>query len=87
MSDSYEEVLSRLTSYLQENLEEAPTSAITAESNLDTDLNLDSIQRFEMVADIEDHYDVSLSLDAFEGVQTLGDVAKLVASTLAEPAS
>ncbi len=82
MSHNYDDVLSRLISYLDENLEEKPSSPITAESALQTDLKLDSIQSFEMVADLEDHYDISISLDNFQSVSSVGDVARLVTEVL-----
>ena len=82
MSQSYDDILARLVDYLTEYLEEAPSKPIDGNSDLVVDLNLDSIQRFEMVADLEDHYDVSLSLEAFQEVGTLGDVAKLITESL-----
>ncbi len=82
MSTSYEDVLGRLTAYLEENLEEKPTQPVTADSSLQHDLKLDSIQSFEMVADLEDHYDISISLESFQDVVSVGDVARLVVQTL-----
>ena len=82
MAESYDDILKRLIAYLGEHLEQAPAKPVSAESSLIKDLNLDSIQRFEMVADLEDHYDVSLSLEAFQEVETLGDVARLLAQSV-----
>ena len=83
MPDSHDEVLARLIAYLDENLEEKPSAPIAPSSTLQGDLRLDSIQSFEMVADLEDHYDVSISLDEFQSVQTVGDVARLVSEVIA----
>lgn len=80
MSNNNEEIMQRLVTYLGENLEDAPTAPITGESNLVKDLNLDSIQSFEMVADLEDHYDISIPLDEMQGIRTVGDLTKAVAS-------
>lgn len=83
MSHSYAEVLARLVAYLDEHLEEKPSSPIGADSQLRQDLRLDSILSFEMIADLEDDYEISISLDEFRDVETVGDVATLVMSALA----
>ena len=82
MSKSREEIVERLVAYLSENLEEAPSAPITAESGLVKDLNLDSIQSFEMVADLEDHYDISIPLDDMQRLETVGDLASVVTEIL-----
>ena len=79
MSTQHDEVLGRVIAYLGETLEHPPAEPISATSHLIKDLNLDSIQSFEMVADLEDHYDVSIDLDVFQEVETVGDVTKVVA--------
>ena len=79
MSAGYEEVLSRLVAYLDENLEEKPSGPIEADSSLVKDLRLDSIQSFEMIADLEDHYDISIPLEEVRDLDSVGDVARLVA--------
>ena len=83
MSTSRKEIIQRLAQYLQENLEQAPSAPITAESKLIKDLNLDSIQSFEMVADLEDHYDISIPLDDMQTLNTVGDLAGIVTELVA----
>ena len=77
-----EEIVQRLVTYLGENLESAPKGPITADSALVKDLNLDSIQSFEMVADLEDHYDISIPLDDIQELETVGDLAGIVSNLL-----
>jgi acyl carrier protein len=82
-SSAYDEVLARLVQYLEENLEEKPSGPLGPESRLTADLHLDSIQSFEMVADLEDHYEISIELEQFQTVQSVADVARLVATEVA----
>jgi acyl carrier protein len=80
--DRYEGVLVRIFAYFEEHRVERPTAAITAESHLIRDLGLDSLQSFEMVAELEDHFDVTIPLDLFQSAETLGDVARGVVAAL-----
>lgn len=64
--------------HLEDNLETKPPGPITAESNLVKELNLDSLQSFEMVADLEDHYEISIQLDQLQDVETVAEVARIV---------
>ena len=84
MSNKNEEITNRLVTYLGENLEEAPAGPITADSSLVKDLNLDSIQSFEMIADLEDHYDISIPLEEMQGLKTVGDLARAVTGILGD---
>ncbi len=76
--NSYEGVLAKIFEYLEEHRVERPTAAITAESHLIRDLGLDSLQSFEMVSELEDHFGVTIPLDLFQSAQTLEDVARAV---------
>lgn len=80
--DSYEGVLAKIFEYLEEHLREKPASAITAQSHLVRDLALDSLQSFEMLSDLEDHFDTTIPLDLFQSAQTLEDVARAVVQVL-----
>ena len=54
-----------------------PVSEITADSRLEGDLDLDSLDRLSVVMDVEDEFGVELPDDALENVAT---VRELVAS-------
>lgn len=75
---SYEGVLGKIFEYLEEHMAERPTAPITAHSQLVRDLGLDSLQSFEMVSDLEDHFNITIPMDLFQDVQTLEDVARAV---------
>jgi len=72
--------------HLEKTLEQPAESAINAETRLVEDLALDSLQSFEMVAVLEDHYQLTLSIEVLHDVRTVGDVARAVAAALARQA-
>jgi acyl carrier protein len=74
----YEDVLAKIFEYLEEHLTARPREPITAQSHLIRDLGLDSMQSFEMVSDLEDHFHVVIPMDLFQHVETLEDVAHAV---------
>ena len=49
---------------------------ITLETNVKTDLEADSLDLFQIINDIEDEFDVKI--ENVEGIETVGDVVKLV---------
>lgn len=81
------EVLTKVITYLEENLDEKPSAPIAGTSHLVKDIKLDSIQSFEMVADLEDHYGISIPSEVFENVQTVEDVAREIAQIMANGAA
>jgi len=80
--DSYEGVLAKLFEYLEERRTAKSVATISAQSHLVRDLALDSLQSFEMLADLEDFYGVTVPLDTFQSAQTLEDVARAVTRVL-----
>ena len=52
---------------------------ITMETNVKTDLEADSLDLFQIINDIEDEFDVQI--ENVEGIETVGDVVKLVESS------
>lgn len=60
-----------------------PVSEITADSHLEGDLDLDSLDRLSVVMDVEDEFGVELPDDALENVST---VRELVAMLVEVPA-
>ncbi len=77
-------VVAKVISYLEEHLEDKPAKPIAPSSHLVRDLRLDSIQSFEMVADFEDLYEVSIPTELFQDVATVEDVAAKIHSVLLE---
>ena len=74
----YEDVLAKIFEYLEEHMPSRPREPITAHSQLIHDLGLDSLQSFEMIADLEDHFHIEIPMDLFQHVKTLEDVAQAV---------
>lgn len=77
-AQSVQSVLAKVITYLEDNLDEKPDKPIEASSELVRDVRLDSIQSFEMIADLEDHYDIRLPTELFADVVTVEDVAKRI---------
>jgi acyl carrier protein len=52
--------------------------APTAESDLALDLGFDSLLVFELIAELEDRFDVSIPLNGIETIRTLAQVGEYV---------
>src|SRR5580693_4882903 len=55
-----------------------PVSGLRANSNLDSDLGLSSLDRVELMDALEDRYQVDLSETRFSAVHTLGDLERML---------
>jgi acyl carrier protein len=73
-------IVTILTGLLTEQTREERT--VTPETDLISDLALESVQIMEFMVDVEDHYDIAISLEALAEVRTLGQLAELVADML-----
>ncbi len=51
---------------------------LSPETNLRTDLDIDSLDLVEFVSEVENHFGIMIPQDALEDVNTLGDFAALV---------
>jgi acyl carrier protein len=78
-----ERIAAVIAGHLADHLDPRPAGPITAGTRLLEDLALDSAQSLELIAALEDHYRVALSIDLLEDVRTVGDVARVVAAALA----
>ena len=58
-----------------------PVSEITADSHLEGDLVLDSLDRPSVVMDVEDEFGVELPDDALENVETVRELVALLATS------
>jgi acyl carrier protein len=83
----YEDVLAKIFEYLEEHLTQRPSQPITAQSHLIRDIGLDSLQSFEMISDLEDHFKVVIPMDLFQNVETLEDVAHAVLKAIQSEAA
>ena len=69
-----------LTEYLKNNWADSPLAKrdITSESNMVTDLQLDSFQVMEFMLEVEDHFDIAIDLESLSNIQTIKDLAGVV---------
>jgi len=59
-------------------------SRLSPEANLDSDLNLSSLDRVELLSALEDRYQVDLSETRFAAANTVGDLERMLRSTSAQ---
>jgi acyl carrier protein len=79
---SYEDVLSQTTELIIRHLP-APVP-VTPASEFKADLQFDSMGIMDLVADIEDHFDITIPLNELPRMQTVAQTAeRLVALTAA----
>ncbi len=82
MADSFsqQDVESNLqetfTKYKRANIDVTPSSVITA------DLGVDSLSVMEIVAELEDLYDLTFPDEELPNVKTVGDVTRLIVKSL-----
>ncbi len=79
-------ILGKIFRYLEEHLPQRPAAPLTGSLRLVADLGLDSLQSFEMVADLEDHFGVTVPMEALQHIITLTDVAGVLVRVLEDPA-
>lgn len=58
-----------------------PVSEITADSHLEGDLVLDSLDRLSVVVDVEDEFGVELPDEALENIETVRELVAMLAAS------
>jgi acyl carrier protein len=76
MPPSYEETLKVTTDIIQRHVEPAKAKAIRPADNIQVDLGLDSLGVMEVVAEIEDRFNITIPNDVLNNIVTVEDVAK-----------
>ena len=71
---NYEETLKATTEILKKHIDAA--RAVGPSDHIQNDLGLDSLGVMEVVADIEDHFDVTIPNELLGNISTVDDVAK-----------
>lgn len=56
--------------------EESTQIKITAESNLQTDIGIDSLDTLMLVGELEEEFDIEINQDEFSNVYTVNDIVK-----------
>ena len=59
-------------------------SEVTSEANFTNDLSADSLDRVELIMEIEDEFGISIPEDQAENIVTVGDAVKYVEKMVAE---
>lgn len=59
-------------------------SVVTSEANFTNDLSADSLDRVELIMEIEDEFGISIPEDLAEKIATVGDAVKYVEEKVAE---
>lgn len=58
---------------------------LTPQTGFLTDLSLQSVQVMELIVEVEDHYDIAINLDRLSRVNTIHELAQVVALELQTP--
>lgn len=74
---SSEEVLQELREILNSNFEISPND-VNLDSNIVTDLDLDSIDAIDMVAEVQRRLECRFSPEDFKSVKTIGDIVNVI---------
>ena len=81
---SYQSVLEDIVSVIGQHVTDI---AINETSRFDSDLALSSIEVMDVVADIEDHFNINIPLNRLPEMQTVGDTATQLTAMMAEQGS
>jgi acyl carrier protein len=74
MAAAYDQVLAQTSALIARYVEDG--MVVSAASRYDSDLNLDSIQVMDLVAEIEDHFDVTIPLNDLPRMQNVEQTAR-----------
>lgn len=74
--NNYNEIIELLCDRLS-SLTDSEVS-ITAETNLISELSIDSIKLLNLIMEIEDAFDISIPINALADVQTVHELASLI---------
>ena len=53
-------------------------NAVTPDMKIGSDVEIDSVEVFDVIMELEEHYDISLPMELTSEIQTIGDLAKAV---------
>jgi acyl carrier protein len=83
---SREQILTEVKKIVAEFSEMAP-EAIREDADLEIDLGVDSLSQIEIVMELEERFDISISDEVADEIRTVGQVVDRVERLLAEPKS
>ena len=53
-------------------------TVLSAQTDISTDLNIDSVTVMDFVMEVEDHFDIEIPLNVLSETRTVSDLAKVV---------
>jgi acyl carrier protein len=56
----------------------AAGAKLSAETDISTDLNIDSVTVMDFVMEVEDHFDIEIPLNVLSETRTIAELAKVV---------
>jgi acyl carrier protein len=56
--------------------------ALTAETDIPAELNIDSVGVLDFIMEVEDHFDIEIPMNVVSEIRTIGDLATYVKSQL-----
>lgn len=74
------DIEAEITRILAAFLKDPP--ALSGDTDLIADLDLESVQVMEFVMEVEDHYDIAIDLESLSNVHTISELATVVAASL-----
>ena len=79
--DRFQILIDIIAAYLPEDV---PVNAITPESDLMGELNINSAHLVDIVLDVEDEFDIRLENEDMEHMKTVGDALRIIGSKLTD---
>ena len=68
----FETICTALAGYIAEGTD------ITSETRIVADLEIDSVDVFDLIMEVEDAYDISISMELISTTHTVGELVKVV---------
>jgi acyl carrier protein len=82
---NHRDILHTVVKHLLNEVEDAiSTDDITIESRLRDDLNLNSLQAVNIIVELEDEFNISISEDELVPLVTVGDVVGIIRNKLGD---
>ena len=80
----YENVLTDILQYIDDEFREIDSPAFTADSHVKNDINMESVEIMEMIGELEYRYKISIPDDFLPRMLTVRDIAREVVSLIEE---
>jgi len=69
----------QLTTFIEKELQ-LEDKSVTLKTNLVDDLHLDSLDRFQMISELESEFNVTFPEEGLEQIETVGDILNVLNS-------